>query len=127
MGTTSAIAISRLTRDELKAYGHEGQTYDELIRKLLEKRRENKERSRSRDSPDGEVGSLQSSESRNSAELVNPASQYTTPTQVNKNSCDGRGCDREATTEIEVNAGEFGVINLTFVKIADSSSSSLLL
>src|SRR5829696_8732114 len=57
----------------------------------------------SQDSPDRKVGSLQSSESRNPLELVNSMSQDTKHTQVNKNLCDGNGCSREATKEIEVN------------------------
>jgi hypothetical protein len=66
----------------------------------------------SQDSPDREVGSLQSSESRNPLEFANPMSQDTKPNQINKNLCDCNGCSREATTEIEVNVGELGIMKL---------------
>jgi hypothetical protein len=91
----------------LKILGNKGQTYDEIIQDLVELKRKKEQ-----DSPDREVGGLQSSESRNPLEFVNPLSQDTKPTQVNKNLCDCNGCSREATTEIEVNAGELGIIKL---------------
>jgi hypothetical protein len=64
------------------------------------------------DSPDREVGSLQSSESRNPSEFANLRSQDTQPSQVNKILCDCNGCSRTETTEIEVNVGELGIIKL---------------
>ena len=36
MGETTTIPLSKETRDLLKKYGHKGETYDELIRRLLE-------------------------------------------------------------------------------------------
>jgi hypothetical protein len=89
----------------LKRLGNKGQTYNEIIQDLVELKKRKEQ-----DSPDREVGSLQSSESRNSS--VNPLSQDIRPTQVNKNLCDGNGCSRESTTEIEVNVGELGIIKL---------------
>ena len=35
MGETTTIPLSRETRDLLKRYGQKGETYDELIRRLL--------------------------------------------------------------------------------------------
>jgi|GEM_PF-570450 len=67
---------------------------------------------RTQDSPDREVGGLQSTESRNPLELINPTSQDIQPTEVNKNLCDGSGCNREATTEVKVNVGGQGTIGL---------------
>ena len=105
MEQISTIAISRSSRDMLKRLGNKGQTYNEIIQDLVELKKRKEQ-----DSPDREVGSLQSSESRNSS--VNPLSQDIRPTQVNKNLCDGNGCSRESTTEIEVNVGELGIIKL---------------
>jgi len=112
MEPLSTIAISRLTRDDLKAAGHKGQTYDELIRELLEQKREGNERSKDPDSHDREVESIQSSESRNSLELIKPASQEIKSIEVNKNLCDGSGCNREATTQVKVNVRGLGTIDL---------------
>jgi hypothetical protein len=39
-------------------------------------------------------------------------SQDNKPTQVNKNLCDCNGCTRAATTEIEVDVGDLGIIKL---------------
>lgn len=64
MESISTIAITRTTRDELKMFAHKGQTYDEIIRELLEQRREGNRRNRSRDSLDRRFETLQSSESR---------------------------------------------------------------
>jgi hypothetical protein len=36
MGKTTTIPLSKETRDLLKKYGQKGETYDELIRRLLE-------------------------------------------------------------------------------------------
>jgi hypothetical protein len=36
MGETTTIPLSKKTRDLLKSYGRKGETYDELIRRLLE-------------------------------------------------------------------------------------------
>jgi hypothetical protein len=36
MGETTTIPLSKETRDLLKRYGQKGETYDELIRRLLE-------------------------------------------------------------------------------------------
>ena len=36
MGETTTIPLSKATRDLLKKYGQKGETYDELIRRLLE-------------------------------------------------------------------------------------------
>lgn len=36
MGETTTIPLSKETRDLLKKYGQKGETYDELIRRLLE-------------------------------------------------------------------------------------------
>jgi hypothetical protein len=107
MESISTIAISRSGRDMLKKLGNKGQTYDEIIQGLVESKRKKEQ-----DSPDREVGSLQSSESRNPSEFANPMSQDTQPTQVNKNLCDCNGCSLAATTEIEVNVGELGIIKL---------------
>jgi hypothetical protein len=104
MESISTIAISRGSRDMLKKLGNKGQTYDEIIQDLI--------KCKDQDSPDREVGSLQSSESRNPSEFANPMSQDTQPTQVNKNLCDCNGCSLAATTEIEVNVGELGIIKL---------------
>ncbi len=35
MGETTTIPLSKETRDLLKKYGQKGETYDELIRRLL--------------------------------------------------------------------------------------------
>jgi hypothetical protein len=107
MESISTIAISRSSRDMLKKLGNKGQTYDEIIQYLVGLKRKKEQ-----DSPDREVGSLQSSESRNPSEFANPMSQDTQPTQVNKNLCDCNGCSLAATTEIEVNVGELGIIKL---------------
>jgi hypothetical protein len=107
MESISTIAISRRSRDMLKKLGNKGQTYDEIIQDLVGLKRK-----KVQDSPDREVGSLQSSESRNPSELVNPLSQDTKPAQVNKNLCDCDGCSRPATAEIEVDVGELGIIKL---------------
>jgi hypothetical protein len=56
----STIAISRNTRDLLKTMGKKGDTYDELIRQLVDM----KIKSSVKDSLDRRIGSLQSSESR---------------------------------------------------------------
>ena len=50
------------------------------------------------------------------SELVNSMSQVTKPIQINKNLCDCNGCSRDATTEIEVNVGELGIIRLNLCK-----------
>jgi hypothetical protein len=104
MELISTIAIRRSSRDMLKKLGNKGQTNDEIIRDLI--------KCKDQDSLDREVGSLQSSESRNPLELVNPMSQDRKPTNVNKNLCEGIGCDREATAVVAVNVGELGIINL---------------
>jgi hypothetical protein len=36
MGETTTIPLSKETRDLLKEYGKKGETYDELIRRLLQ-------------------------------------------------------------------------------------------
>jgi len=36
MGETTTIPLSKETRDLLKRYGQKGETYDELVRRLLE-------------------------------------------------------------------------------------------
>ena len=36
MGETTTIPLTKETRDLLKRYGQKGETYDELIRRLLE-------------------------------------------------------------------------------------------
>jgi hypothetical protein len=36
MGETTTIPLSKETRDLLKKYGQKGETYDELLRRLLE-------------------------------------------------------------------------------------------
>ena len=36
MGETTTIPLTKETRDLLKRYGRKGETYDELIRRLLE-------------------------------------------------------------------------------------------
>ena len=36
MGETTTIPLSKETRDLLKKYGQKGETYDDLIRRLLE-------------------------------------------------------------------------------------------
>ena len=43
---------------------------------------------------------------------MNPKGQDIKPNRDNKNLCDGIGCSKEATTEMEVNVGELGVIKL---------------
>jgi hypothetical protein len=53
----STIGIRRDTRELLKSLGKKGDTYDELIRRLVNMNMKN-----SKDSLDGRVGSLQSSE-----------------------------------------------------------------
>jgi hypothetical protein len=105
----STIAIGRNSRDLLKKLGNKGQTYDEIIQDLVKFRRKKEQ-----DSPDREVGSLQSNESRNS--LVNSLS-HDIRSQINKNLCDGNGCSRESTTEIEVNVGELGIIKLNLCEV----------
>ena len=35
MGETTTIPLSKETRDLLKRFGHKGETYDDLIRRLL--------------------------------------------------------------------------------------------
>jgi hypothetical protein len=107
MESISTIAISRSSRDMLKKLGNKGQTYDEIIQDLVGLKRKKEQ-----DSPDREVGSLQSSESRSPSEFTNSMSQDTEPIQVNKNLCDCNGCSREAITEIEVDVGELGIIKL---------------
>jgi hypothetical protein len=107
MESISTIAISRRSRDMLKNLGNKGQTYDEIIQHLVGLKRKKEQ-----DSPDREVGSLQSSESRNPPEFANPMSQDTKPAQANKNLCDCNGCSRGATSEIEVDVGELGIIKL---------------
>jgi predicted CopG family antitoxin len=67
MESISTIAISRSSRDMLKKLGNKGQTYDEIIQDLVGLKRKKEQ-----DSPDREVGSLQSSESRNPPELRTP-------------------------------------------------------
>lgn len=57
MVLTSTIAISRNTRDLLKELGKKGDTYDELIRQLVDTKK------RSIDPLDRRLESLQSSES----------------------------------------------------------------
>jgi hypothetical protein len=104
METISTIAISRSSRKMLKGIGSKGQTYDEIIKDLI--------KWKDQDSPDCKVGSLQSSESGNPSNLAHPMSQDIDSAEVNKNLCDGNGCIRKATTEIEVNVGELGVIKL---------------
>lgn len=98
MESISTIAISRSSRDMLKKLGNKGQTYDEIIQDLVGLKRK-----KVQESPDREVGSLQSGESRNPSELR---------THLVKLLCDSNGCSREATTEIEVNVGELGIIKL---------------
>jgi hypothetical protein len=66
----------------------------------------------SKDSPDHRHETLQSGESRSLSEFANSMGQISKFTQVNKNLCDGNGCSRAATTEIEVNVGELGIIKL---------------
>jgi hypothetical protein len=107
MESISTIAISRGSRDMLKKLGNKGQTYDEIIQDLVESKRKKEQ-----DSPDREVGSLQSSESRSPSKFANSVSQATKPIEINKNLCDCNGCSREATTEIGVNVGELGIIKL---------------
>jgi hypothetical protein len=107
MESISTIAISRSSRDMLKKLGNKGQTYDEIIQDLVGLKRKKEQ-----DSPDREVGSLQSSESRSPSEFANSMSQATKHIQINKNLCEGNGCSRTATTEIEVNVGELGIIKL---------------
>jgi hypothetical protein len=58
MSNISTIGISRDTRDLLKALGKKGDTYDELIRRLVNMKIKN-----TKDSLDGRFASLQSSES----------------------------------------------------------------
>jgi hypothetical protein len=57
MASTSTIAISRDTRELLKRLGKKGDTYDELIRQLVNMKVKN-----SKDSLDRGFASLQSSE-----------------------------------------------------------------
>jgi hypothetical protein len=57
MSAISTIGIRRDTRDLLKALGMKGDTYDDLIRRLVNIIMKN-----SKDSLDGGFGSLQSSE-----------------------------------------------------------------
>jgi hypothetical protein len=52
----STILIESKTRENLKQLGTKGQTYDQLINELITK-------TKSKDSPDRRVESLQSSES----------------------------------------------------------------
>jgi predicted CopG family antitoxin len=56
---TSTIAISRNTRDLLKTLGKKGDTYDELIRQLVDIKRKN----RNQEPLDRRLETLQSSES----------------------------------------------------------------
>jgi hypothetical protein len=70
----------------------------------------------SQDSPDRRLETLQSGESKSPSELVNSMSQVNRPIQINKNLCDCNGCNRDATTEIEVNVGELGIIRLNLCK-----------
>jgi hypothetical protein len=58
MRISSTIAISRGTRDMLKEIGRKGETYDELIRQLINVKR-------NLDSPDSRFESLPSSKSMN--------------------------------------------------------------
>ena len=58
MGLSSTIAIRRSTRDMLKEIGHKGETYDALIRELINVKR-------NLDSPDSRFESPQSSQSMN--------------------------------------------------------------
>jgi hypothetical protein len=109
MEPISTIAISRSSRDLLKKLGNKGQTYDQIIQDLVGSMKE-------QDSPDREVGSLKSGESRSPSEFVNSMSQDTQPIQVNKNLCDCIGCSRTPTTEIEVNVGELGIIKLNLCR-----------
>jgi hypothetical protein len=84
-----------------------------VLRNTYSERNKLKEegRSNSEDSTNREVGSFQSSESIvNPSEL--PMSQNSNLTRVNKNLCDGNGCSRKSTTEIEVKVGELGIIKL---------------
>jgi hypothetical protein len=106
MEPISTIAISRNSRDLLKKLGNKGQTYDQIIQDLVESKR-----NKDPDSPYCEVGSLQSSDFRNTSDSVNAVCQDTNPIQV-RNLCDGNGCSKDATTEIEVSAGELGIMKL---------------
>ena len=58
MKLCSTIAVSRDTRDMLKEIGRKGETYDELIRQLVNVKR-------NLNSPDSRFESLQSSKSTN--------------------------------------------------------------
>lgn len=58
MGISSTIAIRRGTRDMLKEIGRKGETYDELIRQLINVKR-------NQGSADSRFESLQSSQSMN--------------------------------------------------------------
>ena len=58
MSNISTIGITRDTRELLKALGKKGDTYDELIRRLVNMNMKN-----IKDSLDGGFASLQSSES----------------------------------------------------------------
>jgi hypothetical protein len=58
MSAISTIGIHRDTRELLKALGKKGDTYDELIRQLVNMKIKN-----NKDSLDGRFESLQSSES----------------------------------------------------------------
>jgi hypothetical protein len=66
----------------------------------------------SQDSPNCRVSSLQSGESRSPSQFTNSMSQDTKPTQFNKNLCECNGCTRVATTQIEVDVGDLGIIKL---------------
>lgn len=59
----STILVETRTRERLKHQGRKGQTYDELINRLIDTTTGNKKDNQ--DSLDRRIGSLQSSESRN--------------------------------------------------------------
>jgi hypothetical protein len=59
MVLTSTIAISRYTRDLLKTLGKKGDTYDDLIRHLVDMKRKN----RNQQPLDRRIETLQSSDS----------------------------------------------------------------
>jgi hypothetical protein len=101
-GTT--ILIRNETRERLKGVGKKNQTYDQLISELIELKIK-----KNCDSPDREVGSLQSSESESPLESVSPMSQDIKLTQ---NLCEGNGCNQRATAELQLNAGQKRSITL---------------
>jgi hypothetical protein len=89
----------------LKKLGNKGQTYDEVIQDLINWK--------DQDSLDREVGSPQSSESGTASKSsISTSQDIIKPIEGNKNLCDGNGCNRGAITEIILDAGELGVINL---------------